>query len=132
MATSRRKFLVTSGAAAGLTLTGARLARAKKYAIRLSKAPSLRTVGGWTVVTFRGHHILLARTTSGEVRGYAPRCTHKQCPVKYNHADRRVDCTCHGSRFALDGKVLRGPAATDLPTYPVWLQDDRIIVKVDE
>jgi nitrite reductase/ring-hydroxylating ferredoxin subunit len=130
MTTTRRRFLVTTGALAGLTLTGARLALAKKYAIRLSKVPSLRSVGGWTVVSFRGHQILLARTSSGVIKGFAPRCTHKRCPVKYNHGDKRVDCTCHGSRFDLDGKVVRGPATADLPTHQAWLRGDRVIVKV--
>jgi Rieske Fe-S protein len=34
--------------------------------------------------------------------------------VSYNDAERSWDCPCHGSRFALDGDVLEGPAVAPL------------------
>ena len=36
------------------------------------------------------------------------------CRVHYNESDRSFDCPCHGSRFALDGKVIEGPASDHL------------------
>ena len=44
----------------------------------------------------------------------APRCPHLGCALKWNPQERSWDCTCHGSRFAQDGKLLDGPATGDL------------------
>ncbi|MBI2999158.1 MAG: Rieske 2Fe-2S domain-containing protein [Deltaproteobacteria bacterium] len=40
-------------------------------------------------------------------------CTHLGCIVKAT--DRGFDCPCHGSKFAKDGSVLKGPAPKGLP-----------------
>ena len=42
------------------------------------------------------------------------RCTHMGCLVRFNAAERSWDCPCHGSRFAVDGSVLEGPAVRPL------------------
>jgi cytochrome b6-f complex iron-sulfur subunit len=43
-------------------------------------------------------------------------CTHLGCIV--NATDNGFDCPCHGSKFAKDGSVLKGPAPKGLP----WLE----------
>jgi Rieske Fe-S protein len=43
-------------------------------------------------------------------------CTHLGCVVKPN--TEGFECPCHGSRFASDGTVTRGPAPRALP----WLK----------
>jgi Rieske Fe-S protein len=43
-------------------------------------------------------------------------CTHLGCVVKPNPDG--FECPCHGSRFALDGTVTRGPA----PRALAWLK----------
>lgn len=43
-------------------------------------------------------------------------CTHLGCIVKLS--DTGFDCPCHGSKFAKDGSVIKGPAPKGLP----WLE----------
>jgi glycine/D-amino acid oxidase-like deaminating enzyme/nitrite reductase/ring-hydroxylating ferredoxin subunit len=54
------------------------------------------------------------RDEGGELHSLSARCTHLGCIVGFNRAERTWDCPCHGSRFALDGEVLEGPAVHPL------------------
>ena len=54
------------------------------------------------------------RDDAGSLHVVSAVCTHMQCIVHWNTAERTWDCPCHGSRFTPDGKVLEGPALADL------------------
>jgi glycine/D-amino acid oxidase-like deaminating enzyme/nitrite reductase/ring-hydroxylating ferredoxin subunit len=53
---------------------------------------------------------------AGHVHECSAICPHLEGIVAWNHSERTWDCPCHGSRFDTDGKVLNGPANTDLPS----------------
>jgi len=70
---------------------------------------------GEATVTRCGATMVAAhRTADGELCAVSARCTHLGCLVAFNNAERSWDCPCHGSRFALDGSVLQGPAVRPL------------------
>jgi glycine/D-amino acid oxidase-like deaminating enzyme/nitrite reductase/ring-hydroxylating ferredoxin subunit len=50
------------------------------------------------------------RDDQGTVHAVSAVCTHMGCIVRWNTADRTWDCPCHGSRFDIDGNVVRSPA----------------------
>ncbi|MDE6880076.1 MAG: Rieske 2Fe-2S domain-containing protein, partial [Oscillospiraceae bacterium] len=54
-----------------------------------------------------------ART--GEIYVVDTRCPHLGCQLAWNPDEESWDCPCHGSRFDCRGKLLDGPAQTDLP-----------------
>ena len=38
------------------------------------------------------------------------KCPHLKCKLIFNEFDKTWDCPCHGSRYTLDGKVIKGPS----------------------
>jgi glycine/D-amino acid oxidase-like deaminating enzyme/nitrite reductase/ring-hydroxylating ferredoxin subunit len=59
-------------------------------------------------------YIAAFRDDSGALHAISAVCTHMGCNVGWNALDRTWDCPCHGSRFALSGEVIHGPAVTPL------------------
>jgi glycine/D-amino acid oxidase-like deaminating enzyme/nitrite reductase/ring-hydroxylating ferredoxin subunit len=54
------------------------------------------------------------RDEAGALHAVSAVCTHLQCIVRWNDAERSWDCPCHGSRFDFEGRVVQGPAVADL------------------
>ncbi len=52
------------------------------------------------------------------LRPTVPRCPHLGCALKWNKNEHSWDCSCHGSRFDENGKVLNNPATDNLPKKP--------------
>jgi glycine/D-amino acid oxidase-like deaminating enzyme/nitrite reductase/ring-hydroxylating ferredoxin subunit len=50
----------------------------------------------------------------GVVHTCSATCPHMGCIVTWNGAERTWDCPCHGSRFDPQGKVVNGPANSNL------------------
>jgi Rieske Fe-S protein len=50
-------------------------------------------------------------------------CTHAGCEVDKPNQDLHLDCPCHGSRFAVDGTVIAGPARQPLRAIGLKLED---------
>ncbi|WP_254546577.1 FAD-dependent oxidoreductase [Halomarina pelagica] len=67
------------------------------------------------VVRHDGRPVGQYRDEGGELHTVSAVCTHMDCIVDWNDAEKTWDCPCHGSRFDPDGSVLDGPAVEDLP-----------------
>lgn len=61
-----------------------------------------------------GHTVGGYRDTEGRLHTIKPVCTHLGCPLNWNPAEASWDCSCHGSRFDPDGRILDGPAVSPL------------------
>ncbi len=81
----------------------------KKFRVRL---PASLTSGHAFVPA--GRSVALYRD-GDRVYAISTICTHLGCIVK--PADDGFDCPCHGSKFARDGAVLKGPAPAGLPWF---------------
>lgn len=51
-------------------------------------------------------------------------CTHLGCTAEESEDGEGFTCPCHGSRYNKNGKVLKGPAAKNLPLYRIEEQGD--------
>ena len=75
--------------------------------------------GEGDIVSAEGDKVAGYRDDDGALHAVSSRCTHLGCQVVWNSAERTWDCPCHGSRFAVDGEVLNGPAVDRLePRFP--------------
>jgi glycine/D-amino acid oxidase-like deaminating enzyme/nitrite reductase/ring-hydroxylating ferredoxin subunit len=79
----------------------------------------LRSVppGEGRIIDVRGNRVAAYRRESGTLSLMSPICPHMGCVVNWNAADSTWDCPCHGSRFSPTGRVLRGPAESDLSSH---------------
>jgi Rieske Fe-S protein len=74
------------------------------------------------IVKYENHTIGLYKDINHQLHAIDPGCTHINCTVKWNDAEKSWDCPCHGSRFSIDGEVLTGPAQKNL--HQVYLDAD--------
>ena len=66
----------------------------------------------------------------GRIHALTDRCSHRGCSLSEGSFDgTAITCGCHGSRFALDGSLLRGPATASQPALESRVRDDRVEVR---
>ncbi|HEU4809964.1 MAG TPA: FAD-dependent oxidoreductase [Sphingomicrobium sp.] len=70
--------------------------------------------GEGAVLAIDGEKVAAFRDDSGNIHAVSAKCTHMGCILGWNPTDRTWDCPCHGSRFALTGEVVAGPAVSAL------------------
>jgi Rieske Fe-S protein len=129
---SRRGFIARVLMVIGtlVWLPGVVGAKKKKVAVSLKKIPKLNTVGGATVLKLKKKMILFVRTTNTDVTAVSALCTHDSCQLLYNPSSKRIECVCHGSHFTPDGKVLGGPAKSNLHNFEAKLVDEKIVLNI--
>ena len=65
------------------------------------------------------HRVALYVDDAGTPHELSATCPHLGGVVAWNPAEKSWDCPCHGSRFDCHGKVITGPATSDLkPSSP--------------
>ncbi|UYQ94096.1 FAD-dependent oxidoreductase [Chitinophaga horti] len=89
---------------------------------KLKPPPTLDTLadlapGEARIVKYEGTKLAVYKHESGELFMTSAACTHIQCDVAWNSAEKSWDCPCHGSRFSYTGEMLTGPARKDLSDY---------------
>ncbi|MCZ0701924.1 glycine/D-amino acid oxidase-like deaminating enzyme/nitrite reductase/ring-hydroxylating ferredoxin subunit [Natronobacillus azotifigens] len=67
-----------------------------------------------TILREQGKRVGVYRDDQGNLGKLDTTCPHMKCEVNWNSTEKSWDCPCHGSRFSIDGKVLEGPAKTNL------------------
>ena len=116
---TRREFLTRSAAAAAalaaLEACGdgqigpTSVALGSGLTVNLADFPALATMG---VLVDVGHQRAVIRTGPAAFVALSRICTHEGCEAFVR--SNRVECDCHGSIFANNGAVLRGPAERPL------------------
>jgi len=80
--------------------------------------------GESAILKIDGDNVAGYRDDEGQLHAVSAACTHMGCIVGFNENDRTWDCPCHGSRFALNGEVIHGPAVKPLQPKAVGTKED--------
>ena len=70
--------------------------------------------GEGAVIEASGKKLAVYKDDEGKVHSWSPYCSHLGCLLTWNNFARTWDCSCHGSRFDREGRVLHGPATRDM------------------
>jgi cytochrome b6-f complex iron-sulfur subunit len=130
----RRDFLAeaafwTTAGTLGFAVLG--IARMPKPGVLPGKAATVKigTPGDYPVssepVRVLGQNLFVIHDSQG-FAAIGAICTHLGCIVAAS--PEGFDCPCHGSRFARDGRVVRGPAPSPLSWYEMTLAPDGQVV----
>ena len=134
---SRRKFLVSA-----LGLIGAAFAGVAAYPVfRYLSPPAMDKERGRVTISraqigvgqayffqFQGHPAVVLQRTAGVFVAFSAICTHLGCIIKWLPEKEEFLCPCHAGRYATDGKVLGGPPPKPLPTIPLALSGENLLV----
>jgi Rieske Fe-S protein len=74
--------------------------------------------------------VIVMRDRAGGFSAVSGRCTHLRCIVR--PTGQVLRCPCHGSTFARDGSVVRGPAQAPLTQIPVELSTRGVEILLEE
>jgi Rieske Fe-S protein len=85
-----------------------------------SKVP----VGGGAIIAAKS--VVVTQPTEGKFKCFDTKCPHQGCPVTAVEGGT-INCTCHGSKFAIeDGSVKGGPATKGLTEHEIKVDGDNI------
>jgi Rieske Fe-S protein len=77
---------------------------------------------------FSAQKVVVTQPSSGEFKAFSAVCTHMGCIVN-QISNGTIDCPCHGSQFSIkDGSVVGGPAPSPLPTQPIKVTGNNIVL----
>src|SRR5688572_923948 len=88
--------------------------------LNISDFPALQNANGSVrlVLTSAFYPLLVNRGSGNQFFALSTRCTHQGCVVSaFSTTAGASVCPCHGSRFAIDGTVVNGPAGAPLARY---------------
>ena len=132
-ALSRRQFLVLAcggmcSCAVAATYQGD--LEGDRLLVHLDELPGSFAEQDYTLVRAAGlaDPVLIHRTEEGGFKALSARCTHLGCQVR--PSQNFLTCPCHGSTFAWDGQVVRGPAQKALKQYPTALKEGVLEITV--
>jgi 3-phenylpropionate/trans-cinnamate dioxygenase ferredoxin subunit len=78
-------------------------------------------------------HRYLLVNTEGQIFAVDDQCSHEDVSLYLGCIQgENIKCPLHGSRFSLKtGEPLEDPATDPIATYPVKIEDDKILIQAE-
>lgn len=84
-------------------------------------------VDGWKVTSEKSTAWVVKHAGNG-VTAFGPQCTHLGCAYHWDDSKNEFLCPCHNSLFAIDGKVVSGPAPRPLDRYDTKIEGSKLLL----
>ncbi len=82
---------------------------------------------GWReIYSQKSVFVIPWHNSNGNVRVLSAICPHMGCLVHFDKEANQFHCPCHGSIFAADGALVRGPAQRGLDPLPHKIVDGKL------
>ncbi len=134
MKLARREFVGLAasgvfGAACASLVTTPVTPDAGKIRLTVRDHPNLDRPGGSLKIRPEGTRetLYVPALDGGSFVVVSPICKHQGCTVGIE--GQRLVCLCHGSTYARDGSVLRGPTQAPLDRYGARLADGVLVIE---
>ena len=84
-------------------------------------------VDGWKVLSEKGT-AWVVKHADNSVTAFGPQCTHLGCAYHWDDRKSEFLCPCHNSLFAIDGRVISGPAPRPLDRFATKVQGKKLLL----
>jgi menaquinol-cytochrome c reductase iron-sulfur subunit len=84
-------------------------------------------VDGWKIFSEKASAWVIRRP-GNQLTAFAPQCTHLGCAYHWDEQKQEFVCPCHSSAFAMDGRVLSGPAPRPLDRFDVKVEGSKFLL----
>lgn len=84
-------------------------------------------VDGWKI-TSEKQTAWVVRLSGQNIVAFGPQCTHLGCAYHWDERKSEFLCPCHSSVFAIDGKVISGPAPRPLDRYDARVENGKLLL----
>lgn len=123
---SRRKFLLALIAGAAAMAGLGRFLKTKPSPKKVVLSAAVSAVPNEGALVFKDERVAIARNGAG-FYALSLVCTHLGCTVSVTAEG--LFCPCHGSRFDVEGNVMKGPATRPLKMLVVEIKGDSLYVR---
>ena len=126
---SRKKFFGRIGLASLIPLGGAWYSTSRRTQLREKQIKKITLPANLPAGISFYDNVIVSKE-KGKINILSAKCTHLGCIINKEENNVLV-CPCHGSRYAMDGMPVKGPAASPLKKLPFKINTQTGEITVD-
>ncbi len=97
--------------------------------VAIGSSSPLAAVGSVGIIVYSSGAILIDHPSTNVYNAFTSICPHQGCTVSnFDSGSNQFVCTCHGSRFDLNGRVVQGPSPSSLQQFQTQFANNQLII----